>query len=178
MRNIPDIFSISRLLLAVPVFIFILINESWAFLVASIVFTLGSLTDFLDGYLAKRLRTSSSLGVFLDLAADKIFVICTLIAMVQIALIPAWPVAVITAREFLVTGLRSQAASEGRVIPAKKIGKQKTLITMISIIAILFAKSLEDSSLLVFGQILLILATFWTIISAADYVKISLQKNS
>src|SRR6266487_2154591 len=112
MQNVPNILSLSRIL-------------------ATVLFVLGSGTDFLDGYLARRYKLVSPLGVFLDLTADKVFVSVILIALVQVGLVPAWIVAVIIAREFLVTGLRSMASAKGKVIPAGKWGKQKTLITMV-----------------------------------------------
>src|SRR3989338_7490268 len=111
MKNIPNILSITRLLLALPVCIFVLINKPWAFLVAAVIFTFGALTDFLDGYLAKRLQTFSPLGIFLDLAADKIFVISVLFALVQVSLVSIWLVIIIVAREVLITILRIKAAS-------------------------------------------------------------------
>src|SRR5215469_2452116 len=114
MRNLPNILSMSRLVATVVVFILVLINQPWAFLVATVIFFFASVTDFLDGYLARRFKVVSSLGVFLDLTADKVFVTAILIAMVQIGLIPAWIVFIIVTREFLVTGLRSMAAAKGK----------------------------------------------------------------
>lgn len=174
MQNIPNILSLTRLLLTIPVFILVTINQTWSFAAATVIFFLGAVTDFLDGYFAKRLNSRSSLGVFLDLAADKIFVICALLAIVQIGLIYTWLVAIIITREFLVTSLRCEAASIGQVISAKKWGKQKTMITMISIIFLLLAKSLNSQIILLLGQTLFILAVIWTIFSGIEYVKISL----
>src|SRR5437660_7901686 len=142
MRNLPNLLSLSRLLATVIVFILVLINQPWAFLLATLLFFLASVTDFLDGYLARRYQVTSSLGVFLDLTADKVFVSALLIAMVQIGLVPAWIVFVIVTREFLVTGLRSMAAAKGRVIPAGIWGKQKTFITLVAMGALLLAKGL------------------------------------
>src|SRR6266852_4871980 len=110
MRNVPNILSASRILATVLVFILILLNQQWAFLVAT-VFFFASVTDMLDGYLARKYHLVSPLGVFLDLTADKIFVSAILIALVQLGLVPAWIVIIIVSREFLVTGLRSMAAA-------------------------------------------------------------------
>lgn len=190
MRNLPNILSLSRLVSTVLVFVLVLVDQPWAFLVATILFLLASITDFFDGYLARRLKAVSSLGVFLDLTADKVFVSAILIAMVQIALVPAWVVFIIVTREFLVTGLRSIAAAKGKVIPAGIWGKQKTFITMVAIGALLLAKGLGahqlslfppmltfNSQTLVFSEILLliadvliILATIWTIFSGIEYM--------
>src|SRR5579884_3768214 len=120
MRNLPNILSISRLVATAVVFILVLVNQPWAFLVGTVLFFFASITDLLDGYLARRMKVVSSFGVFLDLTADKVFVSAILVAMVQIALVPAWIVLIIITREFLVTGLRSMAAAKGTVIPAGK----------------------------------------------------------
>ncbi len=190
MHNIPNLLSLSRMLTTILVFVLILLNSPWAFLTATALFILASVTDFFDGYLARRFKVVSPLGVFLDLTADKVFISAILIALVQVSLVPAWIVVIIVAREFLVTGLRSMAAARGKVIPAGMWGKQKTLITMIAITLLLFAKGLgaHDLSLFPpmlhftsqtvnFGNILLlisdaglILATLWTALSGAEYM--------
>jgi CDP-diacylglycerol--glycerol-3-phosphate 3-phosphatidyltransferase len=190
MRNLPNVLSISRLLATVVVFVLVLLNQPWAFLVATLLFFLASVTDYFDGYLARRLNVVSSFGVFLDLTADKVFVAAVFIALVQISLVPAWVVAVIITREFLVTGLRSMAAAKGRVIPAGMWGKQKTFITLLAIGALLLAKGLGAHQLSLFplqvaftsqtttipelllllSNGLVILATIWTIFSGIEYM--------
>lgn len=190
MRNLPNILSASRLVATVLVFILVLVNQPWAFLLATLLFLLASITDVLDGYLARRLKVVSSLGVFLDLTADKVFVAAILIAMVQISLAPAWIVSIIVTREFMVSGLRSMAAAKGKVIPAGIWGKQKTFITLVAIGGILLAKGLSAHTLSLFPLMLdfssqsiifadwlllisdglLILATIWTIFSGVEYI--------
>ena len=118
------------------------------------------------------------------------FVSAILIALIQVGLVPALIVAIIVTREFLVTGLRSMASAKGKVIPAGKWGKQKTLITMIAMIALLLAKGLGAHQLSLFPPMLtftsqtvnfsellllladvgLILATVWTVASGAEYI--------
>ena len=190
MHNIPNLLSLSRMLTTILVFVLILLNSPWAFLTATALFILASVTDFFDGYLARRFKVVSPLGVFLDLTADKVFISAILIALVQVSLVPAWIVVIIVAREFLVTGLRSMAAARGKVIPAGMWGKQKTLITMIAITLLLFAKGLGAHDLSLFPPMLhftgqtvnfsnillliadagLILATLWTALSGAEYM--------
>jgi CDP-diacylglycerol--glycerol-3-phosphate 3-phosphatidyltransferase len=194
MHNLPNILSLSRLISTVLVFLLVLINQPWAFLGATLLFVLGSITDFFDGYLARRLNAVSSLGVFLDLTADKIFVSAVFLALVQISLVPAWIVFVIITREFLVTGLRSMAAAKGKVIPAGIWGKQKTFITMVALGALLLAKGLGahllslfppmltfNSQTLVLREVLLLaadllilVATIWTIFSGIEYMIMAL----
>lgn len=150
MQNVPNLLSLSRLVVTVAIFVLVLFNTPWAFLVATALFILAAATDFFDGYLARRYKVVSPFGVFLDLTADKVFVSTILIALVQIGLVPAWIVVIIVAREFLVTGLRSMAAAKGKVIPAGMWGKQKTLITMVAMGALLLAKGLGASQLSLF----------------------------
>ena len=187
--NLPNLFSLSRLFAAVLVFALVLFNQRWSFLAATVLFSLASVTDFFDGYLARRLHVVSSLGVFLDLTADKVFVAAILIALLQIGLVPAWVVLIIVAREFLVTGLRSMAAAKGKVIPAGPWGKQKTFITLVAIGGLLLAKGLGAQHLSLFppmlifnsqtlnvadimllaSNVLLLVAVFWTIMSGIEY---------
>ncbi len=194
MYNLPNVLSFSRILATILVFVLIIINQPWSFLVATIVFFLASLTDILDGYLARRYQVVSPLGVFLDLTADKVFVSAILVAYVQLGLVPAWIVVIIIAREFLVTGLRSMAAAKGTVIPAGKWGKQKTFITLLATGGILLGKGLGASHLSLFpvmlnfslkmlnvgdyllliADALMLLAVIWTILSGIEYIRSAL----
>jgi len=190
MYNLPNILSLSRIFATVLIFIFVLINQPWSFLVATLLFFLASITDFFDGYLARRLKVTSALGVFLDLTADKVLVSAILIALVQIALVPAWIVFIIVTREFVVMGLRSMAAAKGKVIPAGIWGKQKTFITLVAMGILLLAKGLGahllslfppmltfssqtltvSEILLLLSDALLIVATIWTTFSGIEYM--------
>lgn len=190
MQNVPNLLSFSRILATVIVFVLVLINTPLAYLIATILFILASGTDFLDGYIARRYKLVSPLGIFLDLTADKVLVVTVLIALIQVALVPAWIVAIIVTREFIVTGMRSMASAKGKVIPAGKWGKQKTLITMIAMSALLLAKGLGAHQLSLFPPMLnftsqtvnfseilllladvgLILATLWTVLSGTEYI--------
>jgi CDP-diacylglycerol--glycerol-3-phosphate 3-phosphatidyltransferase len=190
MKNMPNLLSFSRIVATILVFVLVIVNQPWAFLTATIIFFLASMTDLLDGYLARRYQLISSIGVFLDLTADKVFVSAILVAYVQIGLVPAWIVVIIIAREFLVTGLRSVASAKGTVIPAGKLGKQKTFITLNAIGGILLGKGLGASQLslyppmlnfhshlvvgdylLLIADALMLLAVIWTILSGAEYLR-------
>lgn len=191
MNNMPNLLSFSRILATILVFALILANQPWSFLIATVIFFLASMTDLLDGYLARRYHLVSPLGIFLDLTADKVFVSAILVAYVQIGLVPAWIVVIIIAREFLVTGLRSFASAKGTVIPAGKLGKQKTFITLVAIGGILLAKGLGASHLslypvqlnfnsnllnvgdylLLIADALMLLAAVWTILSGIEYMR-------
>jgi len=190
MRNVPNILSVSRLCATIIVFILILVAQPWAYLLATLFFFLGSVTDYLDGYIARKYKLVSSLGVFLDLTADKVFVAAALIAFAPSGLVPAWITFIIITREFVVSGLRSIAAAKGKVIPAGVWGKQKTFITLLALGGVMLSKGLGANALsffpwalhfssqtvnfpnilLLLADILLILATIWTIFSGIEYL--------
>ncbi|MGO8946607.1 MAG: CDP-diacylglycerol--glycerol-3-phosphate 3-phosphatidyltransferase [Ktedonobacterales bacterium] len=189
MRNLPNILSLARLFATIPLVVLILLNQSTAYFIATALFVAGSLTDTLDGQLARKYHIVSRLGIFLDLTADKIFVSAALIALVQVDVVPAWIVIVIVAREFLVAGLRALAAASGMVIPAGPWGKQKTLLTLLAIGGILLARGLGGMTafplglstgavpksfadfLLAAADAVLLLAVVWTIGSAIEYLR-------
>jgi CDP-diacylglycerol--glycerol-3-phosphate 3-phosphatidyltransferase len=133
-------------------------------LAAAALFCLASITDYLDGYLARRWRVTSTYGVFSDLMADKLLVASTLIALVSIRLAPAWMVIIIVGRELVISGLRSWASTRGATIPAGTWGKGKTLLTLIAIAIVI----VDWSSALSF--VLLLAATGLTLLSALDYM--------
>src|SRR5215467_10221962 len=190
MYTAPNLLSFSRIVATVVVFVLVIVNQPWAFLVAAVVFFLASITDWFDGYLARRYHIVSDLGVFLDLTADKVFVSAILIAFVQLGLVPAWIVVIIIAREFVVSGMRLMAAAKGTVIPAGKLGKQKTFITLVAMEGILLGMGLGASHLSLFpislhfnsalnigdfllliADILMLVAVIWTILSGIEYVR-------
>ena len=148
---------------------------------AAIIFTVASLTDALDGWLARRMGVVSVLGKFLDPLADKLIVMASLIWMVPMGRIPGWVVIVLLAREISVTGLRSVAASEGVVIAAGSEGKTKTALQMSGIIALLlgypyhlkylwFDCGIVDT--VVVGQMLVYGSLFFSLLSAVEYVRL------
>lgn len=191
MKNMPNLLSFSRILATILVFMLAIVNQPWSFLIATVIFFLASVTDLLDGYLARRYHLVSPLGIFLDLTADKVFVSAILVAFVQIGLVPAWIVVIIITREFLVTGLRSVASAKGTVIPAGKLGKQKTFITLLAIGGILLAKGIGANHLslyppllnfsnnqlnvgdylLLVADTLMLLAVIWTVLSGLEYLR-------
>jgi CDP-diacylglycerol--glycerol-3-phosphate 3-phosphatidyltransferase len=189
-RNVPNILSIARLVVTIPLVILILIDTPAAYLWATALFVLGSITDTLDGRIARRYKVVSNLGVFLDLTADKVYVAGALVAFTQVGVVPAWIPIVIITREFVVSGLRSLAAAQGVVIPAGKWGKQKTFFTLVAMSGILLALGLGGQTafplglstsaggpnslpdyLLAFSDAVLLLAVVWTIMSAIEYLR-------
>ena len=113
-------------------------------LVALVCFSLAVLTDWLDGYLARRWNQKTPLGALLDPIADKVLVLGLFLAFVQLALIPAWMVLVIALREFVITGVRMFAVSRHIVLSAATEGKHKTVSQMVSIAIILVALMVDE----------------------------------
>lgn len=135
--NLPNILTLSRIV-AVPVVVVLLLFESkQACFWAAIVFLAASLTDWLDGYLARKWEIVTVLGKFLDPLADKLIVMAALIMLIPLDRVPAWAVFIILARDIIVSGIRSIASSEGIVIDASPLGKYKTIFQMIALVALL-----------------------------------------
>ncbi len=137
--NIANKVTLIRILL-VPFFIFFMIYDDFFMRVAALlIFVIASITDTMDGYLARKYKTVTDFGKFMDPLADKLLVSAALISFVEIRelYIPSWMVIAIISREFIITGLRSLAATKNIIIPAALSGKFKTTIQMTTIITIL-----------------------------------------
>ncbi|MBI5573854.1 MAG: CDP-diacylglycerol--glycerol-3-phosphate 3-phosphatidyltransferase [Elusimicrobia bacterium] len=137
--NIANKVTLLRISL-VPFFIFFMIYDEFFMRTAALlIFVIASITDTIDGYLARKYKTVTDFGKFMDPLADKLLVLAALISFVEIRElnIPSWMVIAIISREFIITGLRSLAATKNIVIPAAVAGKFKTTIQMITIITIL-----------------------------------------
>lgn len=165
--NTPNVLSFLRILM-VPVLVVVLLTQGEGReLIGLAIFLLAALTDFLDGYLARRRKQVTPLGQLIDPAADKILMSAALIALVELGLAPAWMVVVIVAREFAVSTLRAVAATEGQVLPAAWSGKVKTVVQIAAIASLLLGERLGPV-----GQIapwLLWLATLLAVYSGIDY---------
>ncbi len=125
--------SLLRVFLTPPLLVLLLWTTRWGLVAATVFWLLASISDVLDGYFARRWRVVSKLGVFIDLVADKLITASVLIALIEILVLPAWPVVVVVGREFIVSGFRTFAAAEGVVIPAAGWGKRKTAVTNLAI---------------------------------------------
>ncbi len=143
--NLPNYLTLARIVL-VPLLVVILLTplaEQWfgisSYALAIGIFLAASLTDILDGHLARRRNQVSNLGKLLDPIADKLLVSAALIVLVEKHLAPAWVVVIILGREFIITGLRSIAVTEGIVIQAQRSGKIKMWAQCVAIVALLVA---------------------------------------
>jgi CDP-diacylglycerol---glycerol-3-phosphate 3-phosphatidyltransferase len=142
MLNLPNLLSICRILLVPPLVVVLLTkfeDKEWWGLG---LFLLAAMMDFFDGYLARRRREVTRLGILLDPAADKILLSAAFISLVQMGEAPAWMVVVIVAREFAVSALRSFAAAENQVIPAGFSGKLKTVVHIVAVAALIIHNQL------------------------------------
>jgi len=142
--NIPNTLSLSRIILA-PVFVILFQFENpYSRIAAFIIFGLASLSDTADGQIARRYRMVTAFGKFMDPLADKILVSTAFITLVALDCAPAWMVALIVAREFYVTGLRSLLSDTGIILAASFIAKLKTAVQMASITFILLMVTLDS----------------------------------
>jgi CDP-diacylglycerol--glycerol-3-phosphate 3-phosphatidyltransferase len=130
LTTLPNLLGLARIA-ATPVVMLLLLRPfDGAGLLAFVIFALASVTDFVDGRLARARNQVSPLGVFMDLTADKVLVAGVMIAMVEVGLLPSWMVALLLIRELLVQGVRQLAASADLVIAARWMGKGKTAATL------------------------------------------------
>jgi CDP-diacylglycerol--glycerol-3-phosphate 3-phosphatidyltransferase len=135
----PHILSFSRIVAGPIVAALVLAPPGNSYLIAALLFAAASFTDLIDGKLARYSRSESALGIFLDTTADKVMVSLVLVAMAIAGLAQAWIPLVVAGREFLISGLRSYAASRDVIIPARIWGKGKAAVTMIAILCVLVA---------------------------------------
>ena len=166
--NLPNKLTMLRIFL-IPIFIILLMFDLWY--VAAIVFIVASVTDALDGMIARRMNLITNFGKLMDPLADKLLVTAALVCFVQLDVMDAWMVIVILAREFLITGLRTVAAGQGIILAAGISGKLKTVFQMLAIIIILLQDwpftLITDAPV---GLILMWIAVIMTIYSGAEYV--------
>lgn len=144
--NLPNKITLSRIALAF-VFMFFLFSQGLlAKYLALFTFGIASLTDFLDGHLARRRNLENDFGRLMDPIADKILILAAFLAFVEMKVIPGWMVIIVIFRELIITGLRIIAATRGRVVSASAAGKHKTVSQMVAIITILIFLILKETA--------------------------------
>ena len=165
--NLPNKLTTFRVVL-IPFFIFFLMTEliPYSKWIALAIFCIASLTDFFDGYLARKWNMVTNFGKFMDPLADKLLFCSAIIAFTAMDRMPAWIVIIIVAREFIISGFRLIAAEKGVVIAASYWGKFKTASQMFMII--LFIINID--ALFIPGQVLMYIALALTVISLLDYI--------
>ena len=163
--NIANKITMLRLVL-IPVFVGVFYSKGQAGNIAAILFTVASLTDALDGYLARSRNLITNFGKFVDPLVDKVLTMAAFIVLVEARIIPAWAVIIIIARELIITGFRTLAADTGITIAASMWGKAKTTSQMISLVLLL----LNNQALNKFGIYVFYIAAILTLISGIDYI--------
>ena len=158
-KTVPNILTLIRILL-LPFIVVLIVKGKFYF--ALFLFVISAITDFLDGYIARKFKSITSLGMLLDPVADKLLTSSTLISLAYVKLCDPYSVIAIVGREEAVTGMRAIAASKGLVIPASKGGKIKTTLIMVSIVLLL--SGLRDA-----GEILLILSALVALYTGIVY---------
>jgi CDP-diacylglycerol---glycerol-3-phosphate 3-phosphatidyltransferase len=179
LTTLPNLLGVIRIA-ATPVVIGLaLLDAPGAGLAAAIIFTLAALTDVLDGRIARARGQVSPLGVFLDLAADKVLVAGALVVLVEVDLLSSWIAAAILVREFVVQAVRQLAATEDMVIAARGWGKAKTLLTNSGVLLLLLARDAATGGpmqgigpqLVLAGTAVMLLAAVVTIVSGWLYLR-------
>jgi CDP-diacylglycerol---glycerol-3-phosphate 3-phosphatidyltransferase len=175
--NLPNAITLGRIFL-VPLLVVVLMTNPKDLplfgvskeLIGALIFAVASLTDWLDGYLARRRKQVTGLGQWMDPLADKLLVTAAFVSLVYLGLAPAWMVVVILGREFFVTVLRSVAHARGDALPASPLGKVK-MVAQVAAILILILGQGHLAGFSVLGQVALWIATIAAIVSAVGYAR-------
>ena len=166
----PTYLTIARMILSVLFMVFVLLPETWAKIVALILFVAGAISDLIDGKWARHDKIVTDLGAFLDPLADKMLVNLAFLALVVLGIIPVWVFAIILVRDFAVDGMRMMAARDGVTIAASFYGKLKTTVQMTALIILLLNLILNLELFAILGNITLYAALILTIFSGGDYL--------
>lgn len=180
--NLPNKLTLTRIGLAIP-FVYFLENAAstgdifghvgkagdFYRIVAAIFFIVASLTDWLDGYIARKKNLVTNFGKLMDPLADRILVISALVVFVSLGWLPSWMSIVVIVREFLIGGIRTLAATQGEVIPAGKLGKYKTTSQMIVIIIMLVFGPIKINGFENLYYYMMFIPVILTVWSGVDY---------
>jgi CDP-diacylglycerol--glycerol-3-phosphate 3-phosphatidyltransferase len=175
--NLPNSLTVIRIFL-IPLLVVVLLTKFEGAvifgigkeLVGAAIFAVAALTDWLDGYLARRRHQVTTFGQLMDPLADKLLITAALVSLVQMELAPAWMVAIILGRELGVTVLRSVAYARGLTIAASPLGKVKMMSQVIAILALILGRGYLQQ-FFILGQIALCVAVVTALVSAADYYR-------
>jgi CDP-diacylglycerol--glycerol-3-phosphate 3-phosphatidyltransferase len=169
--NLPIALTLFRIVVVPLIIVFVISSDRVRVLIAAVIFVAASLTDWLDGRLARRRNQVTQFGTLLDPVADKLLVAAALIALVQVDMIGAWAAMVIIGRELAVTGLRGVALSMGVVVPASSLGKVKTVGQYIAVTILILERGVprEYVPFHLISVGVLWVAVGLTVVSGADY---------
>lgn len=168
--NGPTWLTIARMVLAVVFLVFVFLPDTWARVVALVLFVLGAVTDKIDGKWARSQNMVTDLGAFLDPLADKMLVNLAFLALTVMNILPVWVFAVILVRDFAVDGMRMMLARKGITLAASFLGKLKTTFQMMALIILLLNMIINVEWLAVIGNITLYIAVALTVVSGINYI--------
>ena len=170
--NLPNKITLFRVIL-IPVFLYVYLAQPFGYpgsdWVALAIFSVASITDAIDGYIARNWNLITNFGKLMDPLADKLLVCAALIAFVETGVMPGWVAVVLVSREFFISGMRQLAVEKGLVLAASKAGKIKLITQVVLMIFILLPLSFGDIDILL-TNILIVLAITSSVLSAIDYV--------
>lgn len=169
MLNLANKISLLRILMTPLVVVLLYFHGPALCLVSVLIFIFAAITDWMDGYIARRSNTITSMGKFLDPLADKVLVCSVLIMFAWLHWAPAWVVIVIVCRELVVTGLRAMAIDEGIVLAADRFGKAKTVLQIFAIVPITLHYPIFGYEIWPIGEIILYAAMLVAIYSGVNY---------
>jgi CDP-diacylglycerol---glycerol-3-phosphate 3-phosphatidyltransferase len=163
--NLPNALTLIRILLVPVLVVALTVETPGGSTIAAIVFAIAALTDGLDGYIARSRQSVTTFGKVMDPVADKLMIAAALISLVSLDRLAAWVAMVIIAREFAVSGLRIAAGQQGVVIPASGLGKVKTIVQVVAVLALIAASDHHAAwvQALVYAMVVI------TVVSGADY---------
>lgn len=180
--NLPNKLTIFRVILILP-FVVLLLGNYWEWgivtavfggvseyvdYIAAAIFIIASLTDMLDGQIARKYNLVTNFGKFMDPLADKLLVCSAMICLVEMERLPAWIVIIIIAREFIISGFRLVASDNGVVIAASYWGKFKTTFQMLMVIVLIL--NIQNSFFQILGTVLIYVSLVLTVVSLVDYI--------
>ena len=176
--NLPNALTVGRIFL-IPLLVVVLLTKFEGRVIFGVrkelvgagIFGLASLTDFLDGYLARRRKQITTVGQLMDPLADKLLITAALFSLVALEAVPAWIAVLIIGREFAVTVLRSLAHARGVIIAASPLGKIKMIAQVVAILALILASDQGRNPLFVLGTVALWLAMITALVSGYDYYR-------
>jgi CDP-diacylglycerol---glycerol-3-phosphate 3-phosphatidyltransferase len=168
--NLPNALTLLRIFL-VPVLVAVLLTRKSVegLLIGAGIFGVGVLTDYLDGYFARRRNQITRLGILLDPIADKLLTAAALLSLVELHAVPAWVVLIVLGRELAVTGLRNLGAARGLLIPASRLGKGKMVSQVVAIFLLLLSRVVETPAVDALAWAALWVMVVIVLVSGLDY---------
>ena len=163
--NLPNGLTLARILLVPVLVVALTVETPGGSTIAAIVFAIAALTDGLDGYIARSRQAITTFGKVMDPVADKLMIAAALISLVSLDRLAPWVAMVIIAREFAVSGLRIAAGQQGVVIPASRLGKAKTIVQVVAVLALIAANDADAVRV----DVLVYTMVAITVVSGADY---------